>query len=152
MIPAWLYRLLAVIALCIAAGAVGWSQGTSHIQAKWDRNLAELAQAALEAEQKARETEQRYQKQLQEAQHAAKKRIQKLNADADSAGAAADILRDSIAALVGQLPTATTDTSRDTAATSLQLLGECADRYREVASAADRYASDARTLMEAWPQ
>lgn len=152
MVASWPYRLLVAIVLCIAAGAGGWSQGASHIQAKWDKERAELAQAGLKAEQEARETERQYQKQLQEAQHAANTRVQKIRADADSARAAADILRDSIAAIAGQLPAATPDASRDTAATSLQVLGECADQYRAVAEAADGHASDVRTLMEAWPR
>ena len=39
----------------------------------------------------------------------------------------------------------------DTAHTLADLLGQCAGRYSEVAEAADRHASDAKKLSDAWP-
>jgi hypothetical protein len=48
-------------------------------------------------------------------------------------------------------PSNTATACPDTAHTLADLLGQCTGRYSEVAAAADRHASDAQKLSDAWP-
>ena len=150
------YRILAgavaVLLTCLAIFAVGWSHGADSVQSRWDKAKAVQMQAAIAAEQEARAKEQSMNQKLQEAENAATEREKKLRADYAAAHAAARGMRDTVAAVRGELPAATADACRSTADAALAVLGECSDRYREVAEAADSHASDVRTLTEAWPQ
>lgn len=150
------YRILAgavaILLTCMAIFAVGWSHGADSVQARWDKAKSVQMQAAIAAEQEARAKEQSMNQKLQEAENAATEREKKLRADYAAAHAAARGMRDTVAAVRGELPAATADSCRSTADAALAVLGECSDRYREVAEAADGHASDVRTLTEAWPQ
>lgn len=150
------YRILAgavaILLTCMAIFAVGWSHGADSVQARWDKAKAVQMQAAIAAEQDARAKEQSMNKKLQEAENAATEREKKLRADYAAAHAAARGMRDTVAAVRGELPAATADACRSTADAALAVLGECSDRYREVAEAADGHATDVRTLSEAWPE
>ncbi len=46
---------------------------------------------------------------------------------------------------------ATSEANRYTADTALDVFGECVERYRAVAQAADGHANDVMTLDQAWP-
>lgn len=150
------YRILAgavaILLTCMAIFAVGWSHGADSVQARWDKAKAVQMQATIAAEQEARAKEQSMNKKLQEAENAATEREKKLRADYAAAHAAARGMRDTVAAVRGELPAATADACRSTAAAALAVLGECSDRYREVAEAADGHAADVITLSEAWPE
>lgn len=150
------YRILAgavaILLTCLAVFAVGWSHGADSVQSRWDKAKAVQMQAAVAAEQEARAKEQSMSQKLQEAVNAATEREKKLRADYAAAHSAARGLRDTLAAVRGELSSATTDSCRATADAALAVLGECSDRYREVAEAADGHASDVRTLTEAWPE
>jgi signal transduction histidine kinase len=150
------YRLAVAVAVivlaCLAIFALGWSNGASRVQSRWDKASAVQQQAALVAEQAARTAEQAMNQKLQEAENAATEREKKLRADYAAVSSAAHGLRDTVAALRNQLSAATAEARRTTADAALAVLGECADRYRTVAEAADGHASDVRTLTEAWPR
>jgi len=150
------YRLLAgamaVVLTLLAIFALGWSHGAGDVQARWDKAKAVQMNAAIAAEREARAKERSMNQKFQEAENAATEREKKLRADYAAAHAAARGLRDTVAAVRGELPAATADACRSTADAALAVLGECSDRYREVAEAADGHASDVRTLTEAWPQ
>lgn len=158
MIPVALspYRLFAgalALVLCgLAIFAVGWAQGADRVQARWDKAKAVQLQAAIAAEQAARIKEQSMQQQLNEALHAATERENKLRADYAAAHAASRGLRDTLAAAIRDLPGTPVEACRATADAALAVLGECADRYRAVAEAADGHASDVQTLSDAWPR
>lgn len=127
-------RLLAVGLLLFAVYVLGRHDGAAHIEAKWQADKAaqagRLAQAERHAETRQNET-------------------RRLAADA---AATADRLRNDLAAARGRLSAATAEACRATAGTALELLGTCADAYRDVAAAADGHAADVQTLTEAWPQ
>ncbi len=50
------YRLLALVALCIAVFGFGWLKGTSHVQAQWDAAKAAQQQALALAQTRQAET------------------------------------------------------------------------------------------------
>lgn len=70
---------------------------------------------------------------------------------AASSAAAAVSLRDAIAAINSSVPTATIETLRGTVATYGSVLGECTDRYQQMARYADQHASQQETLSDAFP-
>lgn len=53
---AWPYRLLALVALCIAVFGFGWLKGASHVQAQWDAATAAQQQAQAQAQTRQTET------------------------------------------------------------------------------------------------
>jgi len=150
------YRIVggaaALLLITLAVFALGWHQGATQVQARWAKASADQLQAALVAEQQHRAQELDWNRKLQEVEHAATEREQKLRADSAAAHAAARGLRNDLAALRAELPAATLATLHATADSALAVLGECADRYQAVAAAADGHASDVRTLTEAWPK
>lgn len=60
-------------------------------------------------------------------------------------------LRDQLREADVRIATASSTAVRDYAATANQLLGQCSQRYTELASKADGHAVDARTCRAAWP-
>ena len=46
----WPYRLLALVALCIAVFGFGWFKGASHVQARWDAATAAQQQAQAQVQ------------------------------------------------------------------------------------------------------
>ena len=85
------------------------------------------------------------------AQRAATTRAVALRRDLDSARSELERLRSAIA---GTVP-ATSDAPcacADRTDPARQLLSACAGELQEVAGAADRHASDALMLLEAWPK
>lgn len=150
------YRLLAavvaVLLTFLAVFALGWTYGEDHVQESWNQAKADQTAAWQKAELDARAKEQSMNQKLQEAQNAATERENKLRADYAAAHDAANGLRDTINALRGRLSATTADACVATAGSSLAVLGECADRYRAVAEAADGCFSDRQALIEAWPK
>ena len=122
------YRILAgavaILLTCMAIFAVGWSHGADSVQARWDKAKAVQMQAAIAAEQEARAKEQSMNQKLQEAENAATEREKKLRADYAAAHAAARGMRDTVAAVRGELPAATADACRSTADAALAVLGD----------------------------
>ena len=118
----------------------------------YDRAKAEYTAKELVATQAARATEQRLSKQLEDAQNAAIAREQTLTAAAAASASAAGSLRNTVATLRNSLPGATVETARQAATAFATVFTDCTDRYRGMAEIADRHASDAKTLSEAWPK
>ena len=141
-----------ILAAVVAAVFIGgWSAGSTHEQSSWQAE--KLAMAATRDKQinEARAAESAMREQVRKAQEYAQKREEKLVADAAAAGRAADGLRSQIASLRRGLSAATAEANRRTADAALDVFQQCADEYRAVAQAADRHASDAVTLDQAWP-
>ncbi len=69
-----------------------------------------------------------------------------------SARAVSNSLRDDIAEYRRRLSEYSDATARAYADTGLRLLGECQERYRDMATVAQGHYNDWRTLSEAWPQ
>jgi hypothetical protein len=60
-------------------------------------------------------------------------------------------LREQLSEADKRIATASAATVRDYAATANQLLGQCSQRYTELAAKADGHALDARVCRAAWP-
>ena len=141
-----------ILAAVVAAVFIGgWWAGSMHEQSSWQAE--KLAMAATRDKQinEARRAEAAMREQVRKAQEDARKREEKLVADAAAAGRAADGLRDEISGLRRGLSAATAEANRRTADVALDVFQQCTDEYRAVAQAADRHASDAVTLDQAWP-
>jgi septal ring factor EnvC (AmiA/AmiB activator) len=79
-------------------------------------------------------------------------REQALKNQLSSARAASGRLRDDLAEYRRRLSEYSDATARAYADTGLRLLGECQERYRDMAAIAQGHYNDWRTLNEAWPQ
>jgi hypothetical protein len=145
------WKAIAAAILAALLFAAGWNVGAGRVEAKWNVERLALEEQALAAEQANRAVEQAWNTKLQEAQNEAAKRETELKAAARAADAAARGLRDDIATIRAELPTASTDACRATADAALAVFGECADRYRAVASDADQLANERDALIDAWP-
>lgn len=149
------YKLAAEVAIfgALAAGAA-WGvhtvlegqreKGREEVRIEW--RTADLAR--VEAENKLAAV-QNATRELAVAQGEQREKTIKDSAAA-LAGAAAS-LRGAVAGHQTQLTTASAETARRYSLVASTVFTECADRYRSVAEAAERSASTARTLSEAWP-
>lgn len=89
---------------------------------------------------------------VQDAQAAAQTRAVAARRDADAARSELDRLRGTLSIARGGVPGESAAACTQRAATAGDVLGQCAAAYLDLAAIADRHASDARTLIEAWPK
>ena len=136
-----------VIAITAALGmGAGW-----HIQTlRYTAKEAEHEQQKLVAIQQSAAASIRWMDNTLDAQNAATARSVGLRRDRDSAYAELDRLRIALRTL----PTAdpTTGTCPDRADPARELLAACAAELVEMGGIADRHASDALMLQQAWPK
>ena len=151
MIPAlYTHAAAAAIAGALAFGAAWQVQGMRY-GGQIASIQAQHAEATAKAQSDARATEKALSDKLQEAQNNATKRENKLRNDAAAARRTADGLRDTIYSIRADLPSYSQSAAVAAADTATELLGQCADRYRDVAEQADRHAADALMLRDSWP-
>lgn len=149
------YLLLAKIgaALALLAGLLfmghRYIEGEREVARQEVRN--EYALKLAEAKDAARAQETLFRKRLDEASHHANEREKTIRTSAAAATAASNSLRDYLAGISRSAPDASADALRDSTIALSAVLADCQGRYRELAEAADRHASDVRTLTEAWP-
>lgn len=139
------------IAGAVIAGVLAWNVQGWRYDAQISKINAHHASESAKAEANARAQEASFNQQLQDAQNAATKRETKLRADADAARRTVDGLRGTLYQFRASLPNASSTALIARADTAAELLGTCIDEYRSVAQSADRHASDAMMLLEAWP-
>ena len=140
-----------VAAAVVAVFIGGWWAGSTHEQSSWQAEKLAMSAERDRQINEARRAEAAMREQVRKAQEDARKREEKLVADAAAAGRAADGLRGEIASLRRGLSAAGAEANRRTADAALDVFQQCADEYRAVAQAADQHASDAVTLDQAWP-
>ena len=142
-------------AALIAASLAGWA-GWSVQGWRLGEQIAALktaqAEAVNTATREARATESRRYQGVQDAESAAKTRAVAARRDADAARSELDRLRNDIAAARGGVPGESAAACAVRADAGGELLAQCAAAYSDLAAVADRHASDARTLIEAWPK
>lgn len=137
-------------AAAIIALAVGFT-GAWKVQAwRIDAIQSEHAAQATKAMEKAHAETLKLQEAKDEALRRANARASQNQIAADGARTELDRLRDTIATSNSNPPACTTGS--DPAATARALLAECAARYSDLAAKADRHASDAVTIQQAWPR
>ena len=143
------------LAALIAAALAGWA-GWSVQGWRLGEQIAALktaqAEAVNTATREARAQESARFKGVQDAQSAAQTRAQAARRDADAARSELDRLRNDIAATRGGVPGESATACAQRADAAGDVLGQCAAAYSDLAAIADRHASDARTLIEAWPK
>ena len=145
-------QLIAYAAAAIALFAAGYNLGGDSVENDWQREKIVQQQAAMAANHAARMREQELTSKLQEAQNVAKQRETTLRADADRARSAVAGLRNDLAAIRNGLSSATAEACAITANAAVDVFGQCTEEYRAMAEVADRHASDAKMIHEAWPE
>lgn len=142
-------------AIIIAAALAGWA-GWSVQGWRMGEQIAALktaqAEAVNTATREARAQESKRFQGVQDAQAAAQTRAVAARRDADAARSELDRLRNSVAAARGGVPGESAAACAQRADAAGDVLGQCAAAYSDLAAVADRHASDARTLIEAWPK
>ena len=113
---------------------------------------AAQAEAVNTATREARAQESARFKGVQDAQAAAQTRAIAARRDADAARGELDRMRDTLSATRGGVPGESTTACAVRADAAADVLSQCATAYLDLAAIADRHASDARTLIEAWPK
>lgn len=147
----WTHVAAAILAAALAFWG-GWSTQGWRLGEQIAALKAQQAEAVNTAAREARAQESARFKGVQDAQTAAQNRAQAARADSDRARGELDRLRDQLAATRGGLPGESPAACSQRADTSADVLGQCATAYLDLAAIADRHASDARTLIEAWPR
>lgn len=138
----------------IAGGYAAWQiQGMRLDDLREDYATYQLAveSAAARAEREALAKEKAWLLEKENAQKLAVEREQKLQKDVAAAASAADRLRVTLANR-RQLPGSAGPSCPIPADPVADVLMDCVTDYRRMAEAADRHASDAQTLMQAWPK
>ena len=113
---------------------------------------AAQAEAVNTATREARAQESARFKGVQDAQAAAQTRAQVARRDADRARSELDRMRDTLSATRGGVPGESTAACTQRADAAADVLAQCGAAYQDLAAIADRHASDARTLIDAWPK
>ena len=124
----------------------------SRQQIGYDRRVAEDNAALVKAQDEARETERELRAKLEGARNEAAKRAQDSRRAAAAAADAGERLRIALDTIRKGLSGHPGAASADATHALATVLGECADKYRHLAEAADGHANDARTLIEGWPR
>lgn len=146
---------LTLIACTISAAlatAGTWAFEDARHRAELGEIRLEQSATELRAQTQARSAEQSITRKYQEALNAAQTRQITLHADADSARAESDRLREQAADAARRLANAPPAAVAEYASAATELLDQCQRSYQGLAAAADGHASDVRTLMEAWPR
>jgi hypothetical protein len=142
--------------LCAAALGVAFLAGWSVNGWRLDEQIAQIkrdhAIASEAASETARLKERAWTIQAEGARNDAIQREAKIRRAAAGARSAADSVRNELADLRRRIPKLTEQAVRERADTLAELFGACTAEYRDMAEAADRHASDAQTLSEAWPK
>ncbi len=139
------------VAAVLLAALAAWFFQDARMDAAVAEVRLEQTNERLDAVSQARADERAITKNYQEAINEATKRETKLRADADTARRTVDGLRGTLYEFRASLPGASTAALITRADTAAELFGACVNEYRSVAESADRHASDAVMLIEAWP-
>lgn len=150
-------KLWAGLALAAALVAAGWflyGAGQDDVQAKWNAQKAKDAQATIEINNENQRIASRWNATVIGALNAQKLRNQRLEADAGSASAERVRLLDAIRRATSKrdLPSTPANASPEPANPVADVLGACTLEVSELARIADRHASDAQALSDAWPK
>ena len=141
----------ALLGAALAAGGA-WQVQSWRYTGQINQMKAAQQEAVATATREARAAESKRFQGVQDAQAAAHARAIAARRDADAARSELDRLRGAITVTRGGVPGESATACAVRAATAGDLLAECAAAHAELARAADGHASDARTLIEAWPR
>lgn len=140
----------AISAALAAAGT--WAFENARHRTELGEIRLEQSTATLQAQTQARAAEQSITRKYTEALNAAQTRQIALRADADSARAESDRLREQSADAARRIAQAPPAAVAEYATAIGELLTDCSRRYQELGAKADGHAADVRTLIDAWPR
>lgn len=150
------YRLLAscaAVALLLGVTyAAGHRSGAHGVQTDWDAEKAQQSREALRIAVANRAIERAWAEKLQGAVDDRTKLEIDLAAARAAAATATDRLRVAAGDFQRRLSEATAEACRTAAGAAAELLGQCGERYRQVAAAADGHLADLRQCESAWPE
>ncbi|WP_314439359.1 hypothetical protein [Massilia timonae] len=150
------YRTLAagilVLVGLLLAGAAGWVANGWRLDAAHRADISARDAQLAAAKDLARLREQDWTAQRNQALENANSRDQTIRALAAGSAGASLSLRDTLAAIGRGVPDASVEALRHSTTTLAAVLQNCQNEYRELAEKADRHASDALTLEQAWPK
>ena len=144
------------VAAAILAAVIGFASGWKVNGWRLGEQITQIKASQLEAvntaTREARAQESKRFQGVQDAQAAAQTRAQAARRDADRARSELGRLRNDLATTRGGVPGESAAACAQRADAAGDVLGQCAAAYLDLAAIADRHASDARTLIEAWPK
>lgn len=155
MIPAQYRALAAGLGLLLAmvlAGGAGWVSNGWRLDAAHRADIAVRDAQLAAVKDLARLREQDWSTQRNQALENANSRDQIIRTLAAGSGSASLGLRDTLAAISRGVPDASVEALRHSATALAAVLQNCQSEYRDLAEKADRHASDALTLEQAWPK
>ena len=147
----WTHTAAALLGAAIAA-AGAWQVQSWRYTGQINEMKAAQAEAVNTATREARAQESKRFQGVQDAQAAAQTRAVAARRDADAARSELDRLRGTLSIARGGVPGESAASCAQRADAAGDVLGQCAAAYLDLAAIADRHASDARTLIEAWPK
>jgi hypothetical protein len=143
----WPYALAGLLAF-----GAGWTTNGWRLGAELSDLKTTQAQAAEKGISDVRDAENAFRQRAEAAARAAQSRNGALSADAANARAESERLRDLLTATRADIAESSR-ASLDEYATAISVVfDQCERAYQELARAADGHASDARTLIDAWPK
>lgn len=142
--------LVAAVGVALVFGA-GWQVNGWRLGQELAEQKASHTQELAARDQAAFLVAQTISTNYQEALNDATQEQTRLAGAAAVAQRNAGRLRDQLREADVRIATASTTAVRDYAATASQLLGQCSQRYTELAARADGHALDARACRAAWP-
>ena len=147
-----LEKALAALVLALLLFGAGYHYGERHVQYDWDKAKLEQAAAVAKAEEAARQKETDWNTRLKEAQDEGRAKLEKLQKDLAAANDAASSLQHQLANAKRAVSTAPVDAVRQYAGALSDVFGQCVQRYKEVAAAADECDAALTVVQKAWPQ
>ena len=151
-------RAILMLAPALVVGLLAWffqearlGAQLAEVQAESSQYRAEVMAEKASAAERVRKVEGDWNAKYQAALNAGRDRERVLRADLVAVRDAASGLRTQAAEAARRLAQAPAPAVLDYANTLGDVFAECAARYGEVAAQADGHASDARTILEAWP-
>ena len=151
--PWWILALVVAFAAGLALGEWdGRSRNEARCVARLQKIQADAEQARADALTDARTKEAARFRNMEVAYRANQLDNQRLRAAALAADRAARGLRDDLAAVRAGLPRDAHPACHAALIACHAVLGECGDRYRDMALAADDHAADARLCLDGWPK
>ena len=155
MIPIQYRAAVAGIAVLLAmalASVAGWAANGWRLDAAHRADIAQRDAQLAAAKDLARLREQDWTTQRNQALEDANSRDQIIRTLAAGSAGASLGLRDTLGAISRGVPDASVEALRHSTTTLAAVLQNCQSEYRELAEKADRHASDALTLEQAWPE
>ncbi|MDH0363486.1 hypothetical protein [Comamonas aquatica] len=144
--------------LALVAGLLVWvfqdarmAAAVAEVQLQASDYRLQVTEEKRSSDRRTYQTAQAIHLSYQEALNDSLKEQARLAGAAAAAQRNAGRLRDQLRDADVRIATASAAAVRDYAATANQLLGQCSDRYTELAAKADGHALDARTCRAAWP-